>query len=140
VAGRWAFLIAGGLIMMFFSTTAVMASSTPEDIYTDYVADGKLTEAYSDADFLLYLSDASLAQYADADINKALVTAVKDRTGRARYPSAGFQIALIAIAVVVLVVGGILLRYFSRPRKAERKSVRGKRREVVQDEGPVDDG
>ena len=36
---------------------------------------------------------------------------------RAIYPHTGTQIAIFAVIVVVLLVGGILLWYFSHPRK-----------------------
>ena len=41
--------------------------------------------------------------------------------GRSRYPSSGFEIALMVIAVLVLVGAGFLLRYLSRPRKPGSK-------------------
>jgi drug/metabolite transporter (DMT)-like permease len=36
---------------------------------------------------------------------------------RAAYPHTGTQIAIFAVVVCVLLVGGILLWYFSHPRK-----------------------
>lgn len=37
--------------------------------------------------------------------------------GRGTYPHSGTQIAIFVVIVVVLLVGGILLWYFSHPRK-----------------------
>ena len=136
MAKRWALLIAGALAVTLLSATAVMANSTPLDIYSDYVADGKLTRAYSNAELLAYLDHTSLAEYGDADINNTLVATVKYRTDRGVFPSTGFQIALIAIAVVVLVAGGVLLRCFSRPRTKRHESSHTAEREVAEDEGP----
>jgi hypothetical protein len=116
-----------------------MAGSTPLDIYSDYVANGKLTEDYSAAELLAYLDSTSLAEYGDAYVNRALVATVKYQTDRGVFPSTGFQIALIAIAVVVLVAGGVLLRYFSRPRTRQRKGSRETGRELAEDEGPKDE-
>jgi drug/metabolite transporter (DMT)-like permease len=36
---------------------------------------------------------------------------------RADYPNTGTQIAIFAVVVVIILVGGILLWYFSHPRK-----------------------
>ena len=36
VTKRWALILAGALALTFFSATAVMAGSTPLDIYSDY--------------------------------------------------------------------------------------------------------
>jgi hypothetical protein len=41
----------------------------------------------------------------------------EDAYTRGQYPHTGTQIAFMAIAVFVLLVGGILLWYFSHPRK-----------------------
>jgi hypothetical protein len=41
--------------------------------------------------------------------------------GRADYPHTGTQIAIFAVIVVVLLVGGILLWYFSHPRRRKDK-------------------
>ena len=136
---RWALLIGGALALTFFSATAVMAASDPLDIYSDYIANGKLTQTYSTAELLAYLDHTSLAEYGDADINSTLVATVKYRTDRGVFPSTGFQIALIAIAVVVLVAGGVLLRYFSRPRTKQRESAHTTEREVAEDQGPKED-
>ena len=139
MARRWALLIVVALAITLLSATVVMAGSTPLDIYGDYIADGKLTQGYSDAELLAYLNHTSLAEYGDAGVNKALVATVKYRTDRGVYPSTGFQIALIAIAVVVLVAGGVLLRYFSRPRTKGHKSARKTKRERAEEEGPKDE-
>jgi drug/metabolite transporter (DMT)-like permease len=44
--------------------------------------------------------------------------ALASTTGdRGEYPHSGTQIAIFAVVVVVLLVGGILLWYYSHPRK-----------------------
>ena len=132
-------MIAGTLALALLSATPVMAGSTPLDIYADYVANGELTGDYSDGELSAYLDHTSLAEYGDADVNRALVATVKYKTDRGVYPSTGFQIALIAIAVVVLGAGGVLLRYFSRPRTKERKDSRKTGREAPGDEESKDE-
>ncbi len=47
----------------------------------------------------------------------ASARASEDWLGRGEYPTTGTQIAIAAVVVVVLLVGGILLWYFSHPRK-----------------------
>jgi hypothetical protein len=41
---------------------------------------------------------------------------------RGRFPTSGFEIGLMAGAVVILIVIGFLLRYLSRPRKRKNES------------------
>ena len=139
MAKRWALLIVGILALTLLSATAVMAGSTPLDIYSDYVANGKLTQAYTTSELLAYLDCTSLAEYGAADINNTLVAMVKYQTDRGVFPSTGFQIALIAIAVVVLVAGGVLLRYFSRPRTKQHKGSQTTGHETAEDQGPKEE-
>jgi ABC-type methionine transport system permease subunit len=44
----------------------------------------------------------------------ALASTPGDRAG---YPRTGTQIAIFAVVVVIILVGGIMLWYFSHPRK-----------------------
>lgn len=117
MAKRLLLVIMGALVITLLSTTVAMAGWTPEDIYDDYVTNGKLTRDYTQAELLAYINSASLAQYSDTDVKKLLDAIVKDRLDREEFPFTGFQIAIIVIVVVVLIAGGIALRYFSRPRK-----------------------
>ena len=117
MAKRVVLVIMGALVITLLSATVAMAGWTPENIYDDYATHGRLTHDYTEAELLAYLNDASLAQYGDTDIKKALDAVVKDRLDRGEFPFTGLQIAIIVIVVVVLIAGGIALRYFSRPRK-----------------------
>lgn len=61
-----------------------------------------------------------------------LGTVVDNLFGRGEYPHTGTQIAIFAIAVVVLLVVGILLWYYSHPRR------RKNREPTDRDTGPED--
>ena len=52
---------------------------------------------------------------------------------RGQYPTSGFEIALMAIGVVVLVAIGFLLRYLARPKKPMDKTSEKK---TPKDEAP----
>ena len=128
---RTALVIIGALVMMLVSTTVAMAW-TPEDIYDDFVEHGKLTHNYTQAELLAYLNSSSLAQYGDSDLKKRLDAIVKDRLDRGIFPYTGTQIAIFAVVVFVLLVGGIALWYYSHPRKH-------KDRKTSADKGPEEE-
>jgi hypothetical protein len=118
---RVVLLVLGALIITLLLATVALAW-TPQDIYNDFAANGKLTKDYTDAELRAYLNDATLAQYADQDIKDRLDSAVKDIIDRSEFPFTGAQLALIGIVVVVLIGGGIALRLLSRPRKPKQQS------------------
>ncbi len=77
-------------------------------------------------------SDLDLAAHAQID--------------RGQYPTSGFEIALMAIGVVVLIAIGFLLRYLARPKKpkdktSEEKGPKGEAPEarVPEDRAPGDE-
>ena len=113
---RVALVILGALAITLMCTTVALAW-TPGQIYDDFVAHGKLTRDYTEAELNAYLTDSSLAQYGSTDVKKELDALVKDLLSRGEYPYTGTQIAIAAVVVVVLLVGGILLWYYSHPRK-----------------------
>ena len=82
MAKRVVLVIMGALVITLLSATVAIAGWTPEDIYDDYATHGKLTRDYTEAELLAYLNDASLAQYGDTDLKKALDAVVKDRLDR----------------------------------------------------------
>jgi uncharacterized protein YcnI len=110
-------LLVGAIVINLLLTTVALAGWTPQDIYDDFVANGKLTRNYTDAELKAYLNDASLAQYSDDDFKKRLDDVVKDRLARDEYPFTGFQIAILVVVVVALIGGGVALRRLSRPHK-----------------------
>jgi len=117
VGKRLVLLIMGALVITLLSPAVALAGWTPQDIYDDYATNGKLTHEYTEAELLAYLNDASLDQYGSTDLKKALDAVVQDRLDREEFPFTGAEIGIIVAVVVVLIAGGILLRYFSRPRK-----------------------
>jgi hypothetical protein len=114
-------LVIGSLVITLLLATVAMAW-TPQEIYNDFAANGKLTRDYTDAELRAYLNDATLAQYADQDIKDRLDSAVKDILDRDEFPFTGFQLALAGIVVVCLIGGGVALRLISRPRKSRQDS------------------
>jgi hypothetical protein len=115
-------LLIGAIVINLLLTTVALAGWTPQDIYDDFVANGKLTRTYTDAELRAYLNDASLAQYSKNDIKTRLDTIVKDLLTRDEYPFTGFQIAILVVVVVVLIGGGVMLRRLSRPHKPADKN------------------
>jgi hypothetical protein len=116
VVKRVALVLLGALAITLMCTTVALAW-TPGQIYDDFVAHGKLTHDYTEAELDAYLHDSSLAQYGSTDVKKELDTLVKDLLERGQYPHTGTQMAIAGVVVLVLLVGGILLWYYSHPRK-----------------------
>jgi nitrogen fixation protein FixH len=110
-------LFIGAIVINLIMTTVALAGWTPQDIYDDFVANGKLTRDYTEAELKAYLNDASLAQYSDDDLKKRLDDVVKDRLTRDEFPFTGFQIGILAVGVVALIGGGVALRRLSRPHR-----------------------
>lgn len=125
VVRRVALIVLGALALTFICATVALAW-TPDDIYEDFVAHGRLTREYTEAELTAYLNDSSLAQYGSTDVKKELDGIVKGLLDRGEYPYTGTQIAIFAVVVVVLLVGGILLWYFSHPRRAKGQGPSGK--------------
>jgi hypothetical protein len=113
-------LVLGSMVITLLVGAVAMAW-TPQDIYDDFAANGKLTRTYSDGELRAYLNDATLAQYGDKDIKDRLDNAVKELINRDEFPFTGFQVAMMAIVVVVVIGGGVGLRLLSR-RKARQDS------------------
>jgi hypothetical protein len=115
-------LLIGAIVINLLLATVALAGWTPQDIYDDFVTNGKLTREYTDAELRAYLNDASLAQYANSDTKNRLDTVVKDLLARDEYPFTGFQIAILVVVVVALIGGGVTLRRLSRPHKPADKN------------------
>ena len=109
-------VLLAGLIVFIMAGVALAAS--PQDIYNDYAANGKLTVSYSDEDLNAVLTDPTLAQYANQEkLNKLKdVIQTSGEETRSAFPFTGSQMLLIFGAGVVLVGGGVLLR------RGQRKS------------------
>lgn len=122
MAKKLVLLFIGAIVINLLLTTVALAGWTPQDVYDDFVTNGKLTRNYTDTELKAYLNDASLAQYSDDDLKKRLDDVVKDRLSRDEYPFTGFQIAILAVVVVALIGGGVALRKLSRPHKPTEKN------------------
>ncbi|NLO26774.1 MAG: hypothetical protein GX113_01120 [Actinobacteria bacterium] len=123
MAKRIVLLIVGSLLFTALLTTAAMAGPpwTPQDIYDDFVQNGKLTRDYTDAELKAYLNDATIAQYG-GPIKDRLDDAVMDLLDRDEFPFTGFQLMMAGIVVVVLIGGGVMLRLLTRPKKSSESS------------------
>lgn len=104
------------ILVLALGGTALAAS--PQDIYDDYAADGKLDGTYTTAEIQAYLNDATVHQYGSADVLTALdallTKTLGDSTDRSTFPFTGAEMALIVLGGVVLVGGGLALRRTSR--------------------------
>ena len=96
--------------------TGVALAATPQDIYDDWAADGDLDGTYTEAELRAYLNDATVHQYGDPQMVNTLDRKVNELLTREEFPFTGAQIALMAIAVIALLGGGVALRRFAGAR------------------------
>jgi hypothetical protein len=118
---RVVLLVLGAMLITLLVATVAVAW-TPQDIYNDFVQNGKLTRDYTDAELQAYLNDATGAQYRDPTVEDQLDDVVLDLIDRDVFPFTGFQMMIAGIVVVALIGGGVALRMFSRPRKPSQSS------------------
>ena len=115
-----AILFAVTLVAVLTVFTGIALAASPQDIYNDYLADGKLDGTYTDDELRAYLSDATLDQYGDPALLTALDGIAQglltDEGGHGEFPFTGAQVALMGIAVVALVGAGFGLRRLGRNR------------------------
>ncbi len=108
------------VVVVLTAFTGIALAASPQDIYNDYVADGKLDGTYTDDELRAYLGDATLDQYGDPALLTALdglaQDMLSDTGGHDEFPFTGFQIALMAIVVAALIAGGFGLRRLGRSR------------------------
>jgi hypothetical protein len=103
-----------GVVLLFALCGTALAAS-PQDIYNDYAAHGKLTQTYSTADLKAYLADAAVHQYGDRDKLSDLDSLVKSLLAdRTTFPFTGYEWMLGLGAAVILVAGGLALRRSAR--------------------------
>ncbi|MBU2603202.1 MAG: hypothetical protein KKA32_13720 [Actinobacteria bacterium] len=120
-------LAAAGLLMLASAAPA----ASPQDIYNDYVTDGRLDGPYTQTEIDAYLNDATVRQYGDVGtlgsldallkgalpylesgdtLSDALAKAAAgEQSGRSRFPFTGLPLAALALGVLG-VVGGMALR------------------------------
>jgi hypothetical protein len=107
-------LVATTIAMTLLVAGSVMAA-TPQDIYDDFADNGKLDKTYTQTEINAYLNDAQIQQYGDPNIIRDLDNLLNSRD---TFPFTGFQMMLAGIVAVVLISGGVALRFISRPRKS----------------------
>ncbi len=110
-------IVLAAVIVFALCGTAFAAS--PQDIYNDYAAHGKLTQTYSTADLKAYLADATVHQYGTPSVVAGLDALVKSiLADRGVFPFTGYEWMLGIAAAFVLVAGGLTLRRFGRASRA----------------------
>ncbi len=106
-------IVLGVVLLFALSGTALAAS--PQDIYNDFVTNGKLTQTYSTDDLRAFLADASIHQYGDPGKTTELDTLVKTLLAdRDTFPFTGYEWMLGLGAAFILVAGGLTLRRLGR--------------------------
>jgi hypothetical protein len=105
------------VVLLVLTMAGVAQAATPQDIYDDYAADGKLDGTYTDAELEAYLNDAVIHGYPNAivdDLDKIirelLTPPYDDPSSRDKFPFTGFQMLMAGLAAAVLVGGGVALR------------------------------
>jgi hypothetical protein len=116
-----AILFAVLVVALFAAFSGIALAASPQDIYNDYLADGKLDGTYTPDELRAYLGDATLDQYGDPALLTALDGIAQDMLndtggGHGEFPFTGFQLALMALVVVALIGGGFGLRRLGRNR------------------------
>jgi hypothetical protein len=89
------------------------ASATPEQIYQDYAAHGKLTKHYARADLARALRDARVSGYGKPTVNQGAAPAIQRAMGPAAAahavrPSRGLPFTGVDLALMVLGGAGLL--------------------------------
>ncbi len=108
----WAKRLGLGLVLAFliaFMMSGIALAATPQEIYDDYAADGKLDGDYTRAEIEAVFSDPVLAQYGDPDVLDRLKSYV-NASDRSVFPFTGAQMLMIFGGGVVLVGLGVMLR------------------------------
>jgi hypothetical protein len=116
-----AILFAVMVVALFATFTGIALAASPQDIYNDYIADGKLDGNYTPEELRAYLGDATLDQYGDPTILTALDGVAQSmldgaEQGHGEFPFTGFQVAMMVLVMVALIAGGFGLRRLSRNR------------------------
>lgn len=103
--------------VLFVALSGVALAATPQQIYNDYIDNGRLDGTYSDAELKAYLNSAYVHQYGDLTKTIELDTLVKRiLAARDRFPFTGMEIALMAVGVLVLAGAGVGLRRLARKK------------------------
>ncbi|GAB4253615.1 MAG: hypothetical protein Kow00122_11570 [Thermoleophilia bacterium] len=103
-------LLIAALVIELLAAGSAWAA-TPQDVYDDFAADGRLDGSYTDAELQAVLSDPTLAQYADPDILGRLTSLIRGRSGdRSVFPFTGAEMAAIFGGGVALILLGVVLR------------------------------
>jgi hypothetical protein len=121
--GRGVLLALMGLLAVLASASAAMAA-TPQDVYRDFAADGELNASYPRSVLEATLQDASLQEYAVAEVAQQLkpeiqrvLGAEEEQQAGGALPFTGSELALFTLVGMALLGGGLLLRLSARHKK-----------------------
>lgn len=112
--GKRLVLLLLGVVVLALAMAPVALAATPQDIYDDFAADGKLDGNYTDQELREYLNNPTLDQYADPAIKDRLHNLISQMLNRDTFPFTGFQLLLAGVVAVALVGGGLGLRRLAR--------------------------
>ncbi|OFW61961.1 MAG: hypothetical protein A2133_07140 [Actinobacteria bacterium RBG_16_64_13] len=110
-------LLIAAFLVLALSGVALAASA--QDIYNDYLDNLRLDGTYTEVELRAFFGDASLHQYGDPALVTSLDTVVSSMltTERDSFPFTGAQLALMALAAIGLIGGGIGLRRLARSHR-----------------------
>ena len=115
---RKAVLLVVAVVFLVLALSGVALAASPQEIYDDYAADGKLDGKYTDEELEAYLDDALIDKYGDPAIVAELDTLVTSMLGddHEEFPFTGSQLFLIALVALAFIGGGVGLRRLARSR------------------------
>jgi hypothetical protein len=112
-------LIVLGAVLITLALSSVALAATPQDIYNDYIDNGKLDGTYTQEELEAYLNDATLHAYGHPTAVDELDLIVQEML-REEFPYTGFQIAIAVIVAIALIAGGFAIRHFTRSQKPQK--------------------
>jgi hypothetical protein len=119
---RWIISAIGLAAALSLAGATAALGATPQRIYRDYAAHGRLTQHYSRADLQRAQRDAALQGYPRVGVQGAIeqalgAQAVTPRGGGGGLPFTGLDLALMAAGGAVLLAAGAGLRRVARATK-----------------------
>lgn len=113
------FVVAAVVLVLALGGAALaVVPGSPQDIYNDYAADGKLDGTYTDEQLQAYLDDALIDQYGDpeivAELDAIVTRMLQDQQDE--FPLTGGQLALMIFGAAGLAGIGLGLRRLARER------------------------
>ena len=115
---RVVMILLGGVILTL-AIAPVALAWTPQEIYDDYLDNGKLDREYTCKELKEVVGDATINQYGNQTIVDG-IEQIYTKQCRNELPYTGFQLAMAVIVALILIGGGIALGYFARERRRQK--------------------